>query len=141
MPQARFSHLALNVSSLARSEAFYLAALGPLGFVAADGEANRYRRLTNGADLVIVLAQVEHRFLTRPHHRKAPGLHHFALSVPDKADLDAMERHLTGLGVPLLGAGRYETGYRDGYCGLMFEDPDRITIEIAHHHPQGYYAA
>lgn len=139
MTSARFSHLALNVTDLARSERFYLDVLEPLGLHAADREPLRYARLTNGTDLVIVLAQVEARFLVRPHHRKTAGLHHFALAAPTLADLELMARHLERLGVPLLGEGRYGSDYRGGYSGLMFEDPDRITIEIAHHHPQ-YYA-
>lgn len=140
MPLARFSHLALNVSDLARSEAFYLRVLEPLGVVGADGEAGRYRRLTNQADLVIVLAQAEVRFLDRGHHRKAPGLHHLALVVPEAEDLDMMQRHLHALGVPLLGQGRYASDYRGGYHGLMFEDPDRITIEIASHDAHAYFS-
>ncbi len=140
MISAGFSHLALNVTDLSRSERFYLDVLEPLGVVAADGEPFRYVRLTNGADLVIVLAQVEGRFLDRGHHRKTAGLHHFALSVPDAADLGVMARHLERLGVPLLGRGLFESDYRGGYSSLMFEDPDRITVEIACH-PAGYYAA
>ncbi len=137
---ARFSHLALNVTDLPTSERFYLEALAPLGLVAADGAASRYRRLTNGTDLVLVLAQVETRFLGRDHHRKTAGLHHFALAVPTRRDLDAMAQHLERLGLPLLGEGLSASDYRGGYASLMFEDPDRITIEIAHHHAS-YFAA
>jgi catechol 2,3-dioxygenase-like lactoylglutathione lyase family enzyme len=139
MTSSRFSHLALNVTDLERSVRFYLETLEPLGLRAADGEPSHYARLTNGRDLVLVLAQAEARFLDRPHHRKTPGLHHFALAVPTPADLAEMARHLERLGVPLLGGQLHASDYRGGYSGLMFEDPDRITIEIAHHHPD-YYA-
>lgn len=133
MAAARFSHLAINVSSLAASEAFYIKALAPIGIVATDGVPNRYRRLTNGDNLVIVLAQVEVQYNVRPYHRKGVGLHHLALVVDDRGELDRMERHLAGMGIPLLGVGHFETSYRDGYSSLMFEDPDRMAIEVACH--------
>ena len=44
-----------------------------------------------------------------------------------------MARHLGQLDVPLLGSGVYDMAYRGGYYGLLFEDPDRIMIEIVHH--------
>jgi hypothetical protein len=44
-----------------------------------------------------------------------------------------MERHLAAIGVPLLGDGKTETGYRRGYYCLLFEDPDRIMVEVVHH--------
>lgn len=123
------------VTDLAASRDFYLTALAPLKFVEAeDGDAH-FVRLTNGADMVIVLAPVEARFRARGYHRKSVGMNHFALSVDRKEDVDAMSVHLHQKGIPLLGSGTFETTYRGGYWGLMFEDPDRIMIEIVHHHP------
>ena len=131
--EAQLSHLALIVTDLTASRAFYLSTLAPLNFTEADGEAARFVRLSNGASFVIVLAQVEDRFRSRNYHRKCVGLNHFAVSVGDRADVDVMARHLGQSDVPLLGSGVYDMAYRGGYYGLLFEDPVRIMIEIVHH--------
>ncbi|WP_299860928.1 VOC family protein [uncultured Hoeflea sp.] len=131
--KAQFSHLALIVSDLAVSRAFYLEALAPLGFVEADGKAGSFVRLSNSVDMVVVLVQVETRFCETGYHRKNVGMHHFALSVGSKEDVDAMAQHVQEIGLSLQGAGKVETSYRGGYSSFMFEDPDRISIEIVHH--------
>ena len=63
------------------------------------------------------------------------GLSHFAISVESRETVDAMEHHLRELGVPVLGEGKVEMGYRRGYYCFLFEDPDRMMIEIVHHDP------
>jgi len=122
------------VTDLAASRDFYLSALAPLNFVEAEDSGAHFVRLTNGTDMVIVLAPVEARFQERGYHRKSVGMNHFAISVDRKEDVDAMSVYLQQMRIPLLGSGTFETTYRGGYCGLMFEDPDRIMIEIVHHH-------
>ncbi|MBL4637580.1 MAG: VOC family protein [Kofleriaceae bacterium] len=127
----------MNVSDLDASVHFYCLALAPLGFQKADGEKGQYARLTDELSSVIVLcpAGAKHRDLA--YHRKAIGLGHFALAVESKDIVDQMAEHLATLGVPLLGEGKIELGYRRGYYTLAFEDPDRIMIEIVYHDP--YY--
>ncbi len=63
------------------------------------------------------------------------GLSHFALAVESRDLVDQMETHLTSIGVPLLGQGTCEIGYRGGYYTLSFEDPDRVMIEVVCHNP------
>lgn len=128
-----FSHLVLNVRDLSISVSFYQSVLAPLGFVVADGEELQYCRLTNGLDMVIVLNQVEVNHAHRPYHRKGTGLNHFAICVSSRDDVDAYHSHLSSLGVPLLGGGTHEMDYRRGYYSLLFEDPDRIMIEVVWH--------
>ena len=131
-----FSHIELNVSNLDTSVRFYLAALKPLGFEQADG-SDEYMRLSNGRDAVITLCPVGDGFQDRVYHRRAVGLSHFAIAVESRETVDLMARHLSALGIPLLGEGKVELGYRRGYYTLAFEDPDRLMIEIVHHDP--YY--
>jgi catechol-2,3-dioxygenase len=135
-----FSHIELNVSTMENSVAFYLNVLAPLGFMRADSEPDEYTRLTNGRDAVIVLCPVEDRFRERGYHRKAIGLHHFAIVVGTSAELDCMEEHLRTIDVPLRGEGRTASDYRGGYDSLFIEDPDRILIEIVYHGDH-YFAA
>lgn len=131
--ESQFSHLALLVADLHASRDFYISVLAPLNFVEADSEINRFVRLTNGRNLVIVLAQVEDNYRENGFHRKNIGMNHFALSVSKIEDIDAMASHLRKLEIPLLGEGLFKSTYRGGYSGLMIEDPNRIMIEIVHH--------
>ena len=107
--------------------------LEPLGFTEADGAPGEYVRLTNGVDAVLVLSQVEPRFLGQRQHRKMAGVHHVALAVPSVEALDRVEAHLAQLGVRPAGDGRMVLRYRRGYHGLMVEDPDRVLVEIVWH--------
>lgn len=135
-----FSHIELNVSNLDQSVAFYMSVLGPFGFLKADAEAGQYARLTNGRDAVIVLTPVAEKHSDHPYHRKATGLSHLALAVESRQEVDRMAAVLAALGVPLLGEGKVELGYRRGYYTLAFEDPDRIMIEIVYH-DEYYFSA
>lgn len=128
------SHLELNVSDLQKSLQFYLCVLGPLGFQRADGNED-YVRISNGRDTVLTLCPVSRAFQGRPYHRRALGLSHFALAVDSAKMVDEIEVHLARLGIPLLGEGKVELGYRGGYYTLAFEDPDRVMIEIVYHPP------
>ena len=138
MTQAAFSHISLNVSDLAASSKFYINALSPLDFTVADS-AKDYVRLTNGSNFVIVLSPVEPKHQRRAYHRKAVGLGHLAISVTSREIVDRMEDHLHGLGITALGDGKVELGYRRGYYCFLFEDPDKIMIEIAYHDPFYFY--
>lgn len=131
-----FSHIELNVSNLETSVDFYISALKPLGFERADG-SDEYVRIANGRDAAITLCPVDEAFRDRGYHRKAVGLSHLAIAVASADVVDTMAEHLSTLGIPLLGDGKVELGYRRGYYTLAFEDPDRIMVEIVYHDP--YY--
>ena len=131
------SHIELNVTDLDVSVRFYESALEPLGFSRADSAPGSYVRISNGRDAVIVLCQTERQHLSgaKSYHRRRVGLSHFALAVESRDLVDQMETHLTSIGVPLLGQGTCEIGYRGGYYTLSFEDPDRVMIEVVCHNP------
>jgi catechol 2,3-dioxygenase-like lactoylglutathione lyase family enzyme len=131
-----FSHVELNVSNLQASVAFYLGALGPLGFQKAD-EGEEYVRLSNGRDAVITLCPVGEEYRCYTYHRKGVGLGHLAIAVESRQIVNRMAEHLAALGIPLLGEGKVELEYRRGYYTIAFEDLDRIMIEIVYHDP--YY--
>lgn len=88
-----------------------------------------------------MLAQTERRHLegNATYHRARVGLAHFALTAGSRDLVDQMEQHLASIGVPLLGRGKCEIGYRGEYYTLAFEDPDRVMIEVVWHLP-AYFA-
>jgi glyoxylase I family protein len=134
--KASFSHIALTVSCQERSKVFYAKALEPLGFAVAGELEGQYVRLSNGESCVIVLSEVRPEYSGDAYHRRRIGLHHFALRVETEAAVDAMAEHLERLAIPLAGEGRVELGYRGGYYCALFEDPDRILVEIVFHRPE-----
>jgi hypothetical protein len=77
-------------------------------------------------------AKVENR--DWPHPTERLGSHGIGRVLPVRpcsARIRARGR------IPLLGEGKVETGYRHGYYCLLFEDPDRVMIEIVWH--DAYY--
>lgn len=136
------SHILVNVSDLARSERFYLSALAPLGFFRADGREGDHALITDDRRTVIVLITVKNLVRNIPPGQRGAGLGHVALMVDSRADVERMERHLASLSVsvslspPAFGSAKAEGRFRREACRLSFEDPDRMTIEIACREPE-----
>jgi catechol 2,3-dioxygenase len=110
----RMGAVHLSVASLERSVAFYESALG-LTVSARDGD-----RVTLGHDL-LVLREVPG---ATPSGGYA-GLFHFALLVPERADLARWLVHAAGAELPL-------TGMSDHFVSeaIYLRDPDGHGIEI-----------
>jgi catechol 2,3-dioxygenase-like lactoylglutathione lyase family enzyme len=115
-------HLKLGVSDLARSRAFYVVALAPLGFgeLGADEDAVSFG--PPGLDDFIISATVP----------PAPGLHvAFAAERPDQVD---------AFHAAALAAGGVDNGppgpraqYSAGYYGAFVLDPDGHNVEAVFH--------
>lgn len=110
--------MALRVSSLDRSLAFYAGVLGLRVLHRADGTA------TLGADRGPVLTLHEHAH-ARPRPARSTGLYHVALLVPSRAHLGAALHALAGYGHPLEGAADHAVSE-----ALYLSDPDGIGLEI-----------
>lgn len=117
-------HLVLHVRDLARSQAFYSAVLGPLGFVAGRRAGTFVR-----GGLVIDLrpARVE----GPAHERGAPGLDHVGFGAPSRAVVDALARSLAASGI----AERRLNEFADGAYGLFVTDPDGHRVEVTYYPP------
>ena len=106
----------LTVSDLSRSLEFYTGALG-LKLLSQEGNV---ARLGAGKTPLLTLAGGA-RTPTRP---SSPGLYHFALLLPTRADLGRFVRHFAGLGLRL--------GQGDHLVSEAFytNDPDGHGIEV-----------
>jgi glyoxylase I family protein len=127
-------HVDLVCRDLARSLAFYASVLGPLGLqdpFAVDGERGEtihYLRFPSAGSGSLGLRQAleEQEF-----ELYAPGLHHLALAVERKADVDAAHAAAVAAGAAVLHAPRLWPQYHRDYYATFFLDPDGFRIEIA----------
>lgn len=120
-------HIYLAVSDFARSERFYDAAMGALGFrkgdkpIAGEPHAHYFNRA-----LQVTIRPARS---TSPHDPYAPGLHHLCLQARSRADVDAAAAALSALGIPASAPRRYPE-YNPDYYATFFEDPDGIRLEL-----------
>jgi catechol 2,3-dioxygenase-like lactoylglutathione lyase family enzyme len=131
---AGLGHVDLVCRDLQRSLAFYRVVLGPLGLAEpflVDGERGerihylRFPRAGSGSlGLRQALEQQEFELY-------APGLHHLALAVDTRDDVDAAHAAAVDAGAEVLHAPREWTQYHPHYYATFFLDPDGFRIEVA----------
>jgi glyoxylase I family protein len=127
-------HVDLVCRDLDRSLAFYAAIFGPLGltepFVVEGerGEQIHYLRFPapGSGSLGLRQALEEQEF-----ELYAPGLHHIALTVETKADVDAAHEAAVAAGAEVLHAPRRWPQYHRDYCATFFLDPDGFRVEVS----------
>jgi catechol 2,3-dioxygenase-like lactoylglutathione lyase family enzyme len=124
-------HVDLVCRDLERSHAFYRAVLG-LGesavFEGERGEAIHYLRFPahGSGSLGLRQALEEQAF-----ELYAPGLHHLAIAVESRADVDAIHAAAVAAGATVLHEPRDWPQYRPDYYATFFLDPDGFRIEVA----------
>jgi catechol 2,3-dioxygenase-like lactoylglutathione lyase family enzyme len=120
-------HLALDVTDIARSRAFYAAALAPLGFriVAEekDGEATVVMFGIEGPEFVIA-------------DKDRPGeANHVAFRADTRADVDAFHAAALSAGGRDNGPPGIRENYGPTYYAAFVLDPDGFNIEAVCHAP------
>jgi catechol 2,3-dioxygenase-like lactoylglutathione lyase family enzyme len=127
-------HVDLVCRDLERSLAFYAAVFGPLGleapflFEGERGEQIHYLRFPAAGAGSIGLRQavVEQEF-----ELYAPGLHHVALAVESRQDVDGVHERVLEAGAEVLHAPRLWPQYHPAYYATFFLDPDGFRLEVA----------
>ena len=127
----RVNHVDLCVTSLERSLAFYRELLAPLGYHRlSEVEGERGETIwyvsSPGTSIGLREAQVE-----GTHDRYRIGLHHLALEVASRAEVDERAEWLRAQGAELESEPQEYT-YIPGYYAVFFYDPDGIKLEIVH---------
>lgn len=127
--KTRFSHIEINVSDYAKSIRFYDTVLIPLGWerLVCTTDCTTY----SDGFLKIILSPTQENFKDAGFHRKRIGLNHIALYASSKIEIDsyyAEVLHANGI------ASLYQNGPEgdDDYYSVLFEDPDRMKIEVVH---------
>lgn len=118
------SHVAVTVSDLAASEAWYTRVLGVEPVLDQDTGPFRHIVYSLGNTLLGI-----HGFpdlvSTEPFNERRPGLDHVAFGCASRDDLVEWEARLDELGVKHGGIVDADYG-----SGLSFRDPDNIAFEL-----------
>jgi glyoxylase I family protein len=135
MARGSISHIALTVSDLERSTAFYNKVFEFIGFKRVEvPEATQLAMKTRlkawagpGYSISIRPSTVAYRV----HDRNAPGSNHMAFSAEDRSDVEKMYALLKEIGARVLDAPA-EYPYSPGYFAVYFTDPDGLKFEFAY---------
>lgn len=125
----RLSHIEINVSDYAKSIRFYDMILFPLGWerLVCSTDCTTY----SDGFLKLILSPTEERFKKAGFHRKRIGLNHLAFYAFSQKEVDSYYRDV-------LLANKIPSLYQEGpdgdeeYYSVLFEDPDRMKLEIAY---------
>ena len=130
-------HIDLTVSDLARSTVFYACVLESLGFERFSHPAG-HTSWSNGK-FTIAIRPPAPEFAGAQFNRYRVGLHHFALKVRQRADIDTLHRVLAERRFVVLDPPAEYPEYGRGYYAIFFADPDGLKLEAVHF-PWGYWA-
>ncbi|HVU78990.1 MAG TPA: VOC family protein [Gaiellaceae bacterium] len=127
-------HVDLVCRDLERSLTFYADVFGDLGLTAPHGvdgergETIHYLRFPRAGSGSLGLRQAldAQEFLLY-----APGLHHLALAVESREDVDLVHGRAVAAGAEVLHAPRLWPQYHPEYYATFFLDPDGFRLEVA----------
>lgn len=121
-------HIALSVSDMERSQAFYNRLLGFMGYEQA--EKTEQLILWASSHSAITISPTNPRS-NQKCDRYSPGLHHLAFSADSREDIDKLYQELIQQQVTILDPPA-EYDYLPGYYAVYFLDPDGIKLELAY---------
>lgn len=118
-------HLALDVTDIARSRAFYAAALAPLGYTVVAEERD-------GAATVVMFGIGEPEFVIADKERPGQG-NHVAFRAETRAQVDAFHKAALAAGGLDNGGAGVREHYGPSYYAAFVLDPDGFNIEAVCH--------
>lgn len=127
-------HIDLVCRDVGASLAFYAAVFGPLGLESPHrvtgerGETIHYLRFPAAGSGSLGLRQALEK---QPFELYAPGLHHLALAVERREDVDVAHTVAEAAGAEVLHPPRLWPQYHPDYYATFFRDPDGFRIEVA----------
>jgi catechol 2,3-dioxygenase-like lactoylglutathione lyase family enzyme len=134
VPNARFDHIDLVVTSLERSLEFYRGLLEPLGWTDVSeitgerGETVVYLSPSHRGASALGLRERQSADQT-PYDRYAVGLHHLCFTAPSR---EAVNESATWLAAneAEIESRPQEYDYAPGYYAMFFFDPAGIKLEL-----------
>jgi len=140
MARGNISHIALTVSDLERSTAFYNKVFEFIGVKAVEvPESTQLAMKTRlkawvGPGYSISIRPSKGEFAHRLHDRNAPGFNHMAFIAENRSDVEKLNEFLKQMGATILNAPA-EYPYSPGYYAVYFTDPDGLKLEFAYAPP------
>ena len=129
------AHVDLVCRDVEASIAFYLDVLGPLGlqepvtFAGERSETIHYLRFPGVNRGSIGLRAASGPEADQPFELYAPGLHHVALAVDSRADVELVHARARAAGATVLHRPQPFQRYHPDYYATFFLDPDGFRIE------------
>ncbi len=119
------AHVAVTVSDLDRSVAWYEALIG--NALVLDENTGSFRHVvwSIGSGNLLGLHQFPDLISNSPFEERRPGLDHVAFACANRAELDSWVIRLNDLGIEHGGVVDAPYG-----SGLSFRDPDNIALEF-----------
>jgi catechol 2,3-dioxygenase-like lactoylglutathione lyase family enzyme len=126
-------HIGLAISDIRRSEAFYSAALAPLGIT----KLYEYgpERTDSGGTAIGFGKDMMPFFWIGDNERVGEGTH-VAFNAPNRAAVDAFYEAAIAAGGRDNGPPGLRPKYHPGYYGAFVLDPDGINVEAVTHRPE-----
>jgi catechol 2,3-dioxygenase-like lactoylglutathione lyase family enzyme len=130
------AHVDLVCRDVERSVVFYLDVLGALGlqppatFEGERGEAIYYMRFPDDGSGSLGLRAASGPEAEQPFALYAPGFHHLAFAVTERADVDLVHEAAVRAGAAILHPPRDWPDYHPDYYATFFLDPDGFRVEV-----------
>jgi glyoxylase I family protein len=137
MARGNISHIALSVSDLERSTAFYDRVFEFIGFKRVEVPESTQQAMKTrlqawvGQGYSVSIRPSKGDFARRLHDRNAPGINHMAFAAKDRSDVEQLHELLKQMGATILNAPA-EYPYSPGYFAVYFTDPDGLKFEFAY---------
>lgn len=137
MNLAGIAHIQLTVSDFERSRPFYKALCEHFEmhcqYDAPSTESERATLYYIGGKTGLLIRPANPEHAGERFHQYKPGLHHLCFRARSREDIDAFHAFFNATLAPLGGTlvqPPQEGPWASGYYSILFEDPDRMRLEI-----------
>jgi catechol 2,3-dioxygenase-like lactoylglutathione lyase family enzyme len=120
-------HLAIRVSNLKRSKAFYDRLLGFMGFK-LEWEFGKTLGWDNGRTMYWI-TEADAKGKKHWHRTGDVGFHHYAFELARPGQVDKVYKLLLEMGAEIVDAPADYPDYGEGYRAVYFLDPDGLKLE------------
>ncbi len=121
------AHIALSVSNIVESKIFYKLLLPFLGLKLVHESFKSMYYI--GGKTAILIQQIKDMKKKQVFSQNNVGLHHFCFRAVSKEVIDILGRKLLEMNVNIIRGPLYGD-WVPGYYYILFEDPDKIRIEV-----------
>ncbi len=121
------AHIALSVKSLNISKSFYKQLMPFLGLKIIH-ESNKSIYFI-GSRTGVLIQEINKKNISSNFSQNNVGLHHFCFRAREKKHIILVENKLKKIKANII-RGPIEGAWAPGYFYILFEDPDKIRLEV-----------